>query len=64
MTIKEAITLFKYHQRSTLKDRTIRSYQYLLARYEALFADRFFDSVESDEIYQFLENLTERPWRS
>jgi hypothetical protein len=27
MTLKEAITLFGYHQRSNLKARTVRSYQ-------------------------------------
>jgi hypothetical protein len=30
MTLKEAITLFGYHQRSNLRARTARSYQLLL----------------------------------
>jgi hypothetical protein len=32
MTLKEAITLFGYHQRSNLRARTVRSYQPLLQR--------------------------------
>jgi integrase len=60
MTIKEAITLFGYHQRSNLKARTAQSYHPLLQRFEARFADRAFDSIGPDEIYQFLESLTEK----
>ncbi len=58
MTLKEAITLFGYHQRSNLKSRTIRSYQPLLQRFEAEFGERSFDSIGSDEIFQFLEKVT------
>jgi integrase len=60
MTIREAITLFGYHQRSDLKARTVQSYHPLLQRFEARFADRPFDSIGSEEIYQFLESLTEK----
>ena len=59
MTLKEAITLFNYHQRSSLKPRTIRSYQPLLQGFEAEFGERSFDSIGSDEIFQFLERVTE-----
>jgi site-specific recombinase XerD len=58
MTIKEAITLFGYHQRSNLKARTVRSYQPLLQRFEVRFGERSFDSIGSDEIFQFLETFT------
>jgi len=51
MTIREAITLFGYHQRSDLKFRTVQSYHPLLQRLEARFADRSFDSIGADEIY-------------
>jgi len=64
MTIREAITLFGYHQRSDLKARTVQSYHPLLQRFEARFADRPFDSIGSDEIYQFLESLTEKRSKS
>ena len=60
MTIREAITLFGYHQRSDLKARTVQSYHPLLQGLEARFSDRSFDSIGSDEIYQFLESLTEK----
>jgi integrase len=59
MTIREAITLFGYHQRSDLKARTVQSYHPLLQRLEARFSERSFDSIGPDEIYQFLESLTE-----
>jgi len=59
MTVKEAITLFGYHQRSNLKARTVRSYQPLLQRFEVQFGERSFDSIGSDEIFQFLETLAE-----
>ena len=58
MTLKEAITLFGYHQRSNLKPRTLRSYHPLLQRFEAEFGERSFDSIGSDEIFQFLEKVT------
>ena len=64
MTIREAITLFSYHQGSDQKARTIQSYYPVLQRFGDPFADRSFDSIESDEIYQFLESLTEKHFKS
>src|SRR4030043_1863395 len=64
MTLKEAITLFGYQQRSNLRARTVRSYQPLLQRFEVQFGERSFDSVGSDEIFQFLETLTGNHSRS
>ncbi len=58
MTLKEAITLFGYHQRSNLRPRTLRSYQPLLQKFETEFGERSFDSIGSDEILQFLEKIT------
>jgi len=58
MTLKEAITLLRYHQRSNLKARTIRSYQLLLQRFQVQHGERSFDSIGSDEIFQFLETVT------
>jgi len=59
MKIEEAITLFGYHQRSDHKPRTIQSYHPLLQKIETRFAGRAFDSIGADEIYHFLEVLTE-----
>jgi len=64
MTIKEAITLFGYHQRSSQKPRTIQSYRPLLRKIEGRFAGRSFDSIGSDEIYHLLETLTEAQSKS
>ena len=60
MNIRDAISLFGYHQRSNPKARTVQSYSPLLQRFEARFADRSFDSIGSDKIYHFLETLTEK----
>ncbi len=59
MKIEEAITLFGYHQRSNQKTRTIQSYRPILQKIQARFAGRSFDSVGPDEIYHFLETITE-----
>ena len=59
MKVKEAITLFQYYQRSSYKKRTIASYLYLLRKFENLYGERPFDSIEPDEIYHFLETLTQ-----
>jgi site-specific recombinase XerD len=64
MTIKETITLFGYHQRSSQKPRTIQSYRPLLQNIEGRFAGRPFDSIGSDEIYHLLETLTEAQSKS
>jgi integrase/recombinase XerD len=64
MTLKDAITLFGYHQRSNLRPRTVRSYQPLLQRFETEFGERSFDSIGSDEIFQFLETVTGNHSRS
>jgi site-specific recombinase XerD len=59
MKIEEAITLFGYHQRSNQKTRTIQSYRPLLQKIRDQFAGRSFDSIGPDEIYRFLEAMTE-----
>lgn len=64
MTIKEAITLLKNHQRSSLKQRTQQSYNYLLHRFETQFGDRLLESIGPEEIYKFLEALTEQSSKS
>jgi len=59
MTIKEAIRLFNNYLQSDHKQRTINSYNPLLIRFERLYAERTLDSVDPDEIYTFLETLTQ-----
>jgi site-specific recombinase XerD len=58
MNVKEAIILFRYYQQSHHRKRTIDSYQTLLSAFERIYGDRSLDSLQSDEIYQFLENST------
>ncbi len=57
--MEEAITLFGYHQRSNQKTRTIQSYRPLLQKIQDRFVGRSFDSIGPDEIYQFLEAITD-----
>ena len=59
MNVKEAITLFRYYQQSHHRKRTIDSYQTLLGAFEKTFGNRSLDSLQSDEMYQFLEHFTE-----
>ncbi len=64
MTIKEAIRIFKERQYPILKERTKSSYDYLLKQFEDLLGDRVFGSIRSDEIYQFLEIITDHSAKS
>jgi integrase len=59
MITKEAITLFKYYLQSNHKQRTIESYRIILDRFVAIYAQRSLDAVTPDEIFHFLENLTQ-----
>jgi integrase len=59
MITKEAITLFKYYLQSNHKQRTIESYRIILDRYATIYAQRSLDVITPDEIYHFLENLTQ-----
>jgi integrase len=59
MNVKEAIVLFRYYQQSHHRKRTIDSYHTLLGTFDRIFSERSLDSLQSDEVYQFLENTTE-----
>jgi len=59
MNINEAITLFRYYQQSHHRKRTIDSYQTLLSVFEQKHGDHSLDSLQPDEMYQFLEHFTE-----
>jgi integrase/recombinase XerD len=64
MKVGEAMTLFRYYQQANHKKRTVESYRSLLQRFEQLYADRLLDSMKPDELYQFLENVTQKAARS
>lgn len=59
MTTKEAIALFKYYLQANHKMRTIESYNLLLGRFGAIYAQRPVEEISPDEIFHFLENLTQ-----
>jgi len=60
MNVKEAVILFRYYQQSHHRKRTIDSYQTLLSVFEQAYGSRSLDSLQSDEIYQFLEPFHRR----
>jgi integrase/recombinase XerD len=60
MTTKEAITLFKYYLQSNHKQRTIESYTLLLDRFNAIHAERLMEDISPDEIFHFLESVTQK----
>ena len=64
MNVNEAITLFRYYQQSHHRKRTIDSYQTLLSVFEHTYGNRSLESLQSDEIYQFLENIYARSAKS
>jgi len=58
MSVKEAISLFRFYQQSNHRKRTADSYRFLLQHFESLYSDRDLDSIKPDEIYHFLEQMT------
>ncbi len=59
MKVKEAIRLFKHHQKTRLKEKTRKTYRHLLKHFEAQFGDCVLESIEPEALYEFLESLTE-----
>jgi len=60
MKTKEAITLFQYYQRSTHRKRTLLSYSPMLTQFLSQFGEKVFETITPDEVYSFLENLTQK----
>jgi integrase len=58
MKIQDAIHVITNHQKGNLKQRSIYSYNYIQKRFEHKFGSRQVESISSDEISQFLEDLT------
>ena len=59
MTMQEAIRLFNNYLQSNHKQRTIDSYVHVLGRFERIYDQRELDSVGPNEIFTFLEVLTQ-----
>ena len=64
MSVKEAISLFRFYEQSNHRKRTADSYRFLLQHFDSLFSDRELDSIKPDEIYHFLEQMTKTLSRS
>ena len=64
MNTSTALKMFRDYQKSNLKLSTVIGYRYLLDNFEELFGDRDLASISSEDIFQFLELLTENNLRS
>jgi site-specific recombinase XerD len=58
MTVREAIDLFKNHQKSNVKKSTLKSYGKFLDKIQERFSEYEVVSVTSDDIGKFLEECT------
>jgi len=64
MIIKEAIDIFQSSQKNIHRKRTKDSYRYILEHFEKQFNDSHVEAITPDQIYQFLEGLTEHAAKS
>ena len=64
MIVKEAIQIFQISQKNIHRKRTKDSYRYLLEHLENHFTDIHIEGITPDQIYQFLEALTEHAAKS
>jgi integrase/recombinase XerD len=59
MTLREAIELFKDHQKKSVRGKTRESYEHTLRNLEGLLGDHVLEAILSQDFYQFLILLTE-----
>lgn len=59
MTLREAIQVFRDHQKNSVREKTRESYGHLFRNLEALLGDVALDEVSSQDLYEFLLLLTE-----
>ena len=64
MRLREAIELFKDHQKDNAKEKTRKSYGYLFRNLETLLDDVVLEGMSPQDLYQFLLILTEGRARS
>lgn len=64
MNTTTALKVFRDYQKSNLKPSTLIGYRYLLDNLEELLGERDLASISSEEIFQFLDLLTENNCRS
>lgn len=59
MNITQGVNCCLEYHRSNSKETTVRSWQFVLSRFERRFGDRQLDSITSDEVLSFLRECTE-----
>lgn len=59
MTVREAIEIFKDHQKNSVREKTRESYGHLFRNLETLLGSSTLSEVSSQDLYQFLLLLTE-----
>jgi integrase/recombinase XerD len=64
MHTSTALKIFRNYQKSNPKPNTATGYRYLLDKLEELFGDRDLALISNEDIFQFLELLTENNLRS
>jgi integrase/recombinase XerD len=64
MTVQKAIEQFLEHQRTTVKEKTIKGYRQVLSRFQSEFYDHEVENIDPEKICRFLDTLTEGLSRS
>ena len=59
-----ALDIFRRYQKSNLRPTTVIGYRYLLDNFEVLFGDKDFQSIRSEDLFHFMEIMTENTTRS
>ena len=59
-----ALKIFRDYQRANLKPSTVSGYKYLIDNFEALFGEKDLKSITSEDIYHFLEIITDNSSKS
>ncbi len=59
MKVSQAVNYCLEYHRTNSKKNSIRPYEFVLFRFESQFGDRELDSITSDEILSFLNQVTE-----
>lgn len=64
MKTSKALKIFRNYQKSNLKLSTAIGYRYLANNFEAFFGDKELKSISSDDVFHFLEIITENNSKS
>jgi integrase/recombinase XerD len=59
MNISKGVNYCLEYRKSNSKETTVRSWEFVLSRFERRFGDRELDSISSDEVLSFLRGCTE-----